>query len=68
MKRIEVKVTLDKKAGDLGLPSYMSDAASGMDLLAAVTEDVVIDPGQVRLIPTGMRICPKRSFSSLVAL
>ena len=56
MKRIEVRVTLDDAARDLGLPGYMSDGASGMDLVAAVTEEVVLEPGQIRLIPTGMRI------------
>ena len=56
MKRIEVSVTLDDGAKDLGLPCYMSDGASGIDLLASVAEDVVLEPGQTRLIPTGMRI------------
>lgn len=56
MKKVQVKVKLDEHAADLGLPQYMSEGASGVDLVAAVTEDVVLNPGQVRLIPTGMRI------------
>ena len=56
MKRIDVKVTLDETAGDLGLPAYMSESASGMDLVAAVSEDVILEAGQVKLIPTGLRI------------
>ena len=56
MERIEVRVTVDEHAKDLPLPEYKSDAASGMDLLAANREDVVLAPGDIRLIPTGLHI------------
>jgi len=56
MERIEVRVTVDEGARDLPLPTYQSDAASGMDLVAANVEDVVVKPGDVKLIPTGLRI------------
>ena len=48
-------VTLDE-AKDIPLPSYMTPAAAGMDVRAAVTEDTVIVPGERRLIPTGFTI------------
>jgi dUTP pyrophosphatase len=32
----------------------MSEAAAGMDVCAAVQEDVVLAPGDIRLIPTGL--------------
>ncbi len=41
---------------DLPLPGYATDGAAGMDLLAAVTEPVVVAPGQRVLIPTGLAI------------
>jgi len=56
MEKIEVRITVDAHARDLPLPAYQSDAASGMDLLAAVTEDVVVAPGDVTLIPTGLHV------------
>jgi dUTP pyrophosphatase len=31
----------------------MSDHAAGMDLCAACTDDVILEPGQIRLIPCG---------------
>jgi dUTP pyrophosphatase len=40
----------------LPLPSYATDGAAGMDLLAAVTDPVTIPPGQRALIPTGLAI------------
>ena len=43
-------------AADLPLPSYATDGAAGMDLLAAVTAPVTILPGGRALIPTGLRI------------
>lgn len=41
---------------DIELPRKMSELASGFDLYAAVTEDVVLSPGQRSLIPTGLAI------------
>lgn len=38
---------------DVLLPRKMSELASGFDLHAAVTEPVVLQPGERRLIPTG---------------
>jgi len=41
---------------DLPLPSYESASAAGMDLPAAVTADVVLQPGERELIATGLAI------------
>ena len=41
---------------DLPLPSYATQGAAGMDLVAAVGEPIVIAPGQRALIPTGLAI------------
>lgn len=38
------------------MPSYMSAQASGMDLYAAIDGEVVIHPGQISLISTGISI------------
>jgi dUTP pyrophosphatase len=40
----------------LALPDYASEDASGLDLLAAVTQPVELAPGARRLIPTGISI------------
>lgn len=51
-------VQINRIAGneDIELPRKMSELASGFDLYAAVTEDVVLSPGQRSLIPTGLAI------------
>ncbi len=41
---------------DIPLPVKMSQAASGFDLHAAVTEAVEVQPGERALIPTGIAI------------
>src|SRR5215212_4526007 len=43
---------------DLPLPSYQSDAAAGLDLLAAVPADapLTIAPGRHAAVPTGVAI------------
>jgi dUTP pyrophosphatase len=43
-------------AADLPLPSYATDGAAGMDLLAAVTAPLTIPPGGRALVPTGLRL------------
>ena len=40
----------------LDLPAYSTQGSSGMDLVAAVNEDVVLRPGKRALIPTGISI------------
>ena len=41
---------------DLPLPHYASEHAAGMDLLAAVTETLILAPGTRAMIPTGLAI------------
>ena len=43
-------------ARDLDLPAYASIGAAGMDLGAAIAENVVLAPGQRALIPTGISL------------
>ncbi len=43
-------------AADLPLPSYATEGAAGMDLLAAVPGPLVIGPGARALVPTGLRL------------
>jgi len=40
----------------LPLPAYMSASAAGMDLHAAVAAEIVLAPGQIALIATGLEV------------
>lgn len=41
---------------DLPLPAYGTEASAGMDLYAAITDDIVLAPGDIKLIPAGIAI------------
>lgn len=41
-------------AEGLPLPSYQTDGAAGLDVVAAVVEPLVIAPGRLALVPTGL--------------
>jgi dUTP pyrophosphatase len=53
---VSIQVRRLPHATGLPLPSYATQGAAGMDLLAAVAEPVSIGPGQRVLIPTGLSI------------
>ena len=40
--------------GDLPLPAYATTGAAGLDIVAAVTEDLVLAPGGRSAVPTGL--------------
>ena len=56
MNTVEVKVIRLPHGADLPLPEYHSPQAAGLDLLAAVPADMMIQPGQRALVPTGIAI------------
>ncbi|MFH1039214.1 MAG: dUTP diphosphatase [PVC group bacterium] len=54
----EIRIKVKKKAGfeDLHLPRYMSEGAAGMDLLAAIDDEILLRPGEIKFIPAGIFI------------
>ncbi|HHT45722.1 MAG TPA: dUTP diphosphatase [Firmicutes bacterium] len=56
LKQINVLFKKMEHAKDLPLPAYASEGASGLDLLAAVDRDILIAPGEFKLIPTGIAV------------
>ena len=53
MKNIKVGIRKDEAANDLPLPKYATRGSSGMDIYAAVEGELVIKPGEIKLVPTG---------------
>lgn len=56
MKKINLKVRKKPGAEDLPLPKYMSQGSSGLDLYADVEDEVIITPGEIKLISSGIYI------------
>lgn len=50
----------------LDLPAYATAHAAGVDLLAAVDKDVVLQPGGRALIPTGLAIALPEGYEAQV--
>jgi dUTP pyrophosphatase len=63
-----VRIVIKKLPGneDIPLPHYMTPHASGMDIHAAVAEDMVLNPGEVKLIPTGISVAIPEGFEGQV--
>ncbi len=55
-------------AEGLALPAYETAGSAGMDLRAALGEDetVVLEPGQRKLIPTGLKIALEPGYEAQV--
>jgi dUTP pyrophosphatase len=51
---------------DLPLPAYATQQSAGLDLMAAVAEDVILAPGARELIPTGLAIALPAGFEAQV--
>ncbi len=45
-----------REDADLPLPRYLTPAAAGMDLCAALDGDLPIEPGAIAIVPTGFAI------------
>ena len=51
-----VKVLIKKLSPEVKSPSYKTNGASGMDLIAFVKKPIKILPGETNLVPTGISI------------
>lgn len=71
---LQIEITRLPHAADLPLPAYATSGAAGMDVHAAVDRPLVIQPGSIALVPTGLVMaiptgfeCQVRSRSGLAA-
>lgn len=63
MHRIPVRITNRTRHP---LPSYQTAGSAGMDLRAALDEPVILEPGERRLIPTGIAIALPEGYEAQV--
>jgi len=66
MSEISISIRRLPHGADLALPAYATALSAGMDLLAAVTEPVTLEPGQRRLIPTAIAIALPAGFEAQI--
>jgi dUTP pyrophosphatase len=53
-------------ASELPLPAYATEGSAGMDLLAAIETDVVLEAGAIGAIPTGIALALPNGFEAQV--
>jgi len=64
--RVRIQVKRLEGHEDLTLPSYETEGSSGMDLRAAVGEKVLLNPGEIKLIPTGLAVAVPRGYEAQI--
>ena len=64
--KVRVLVRVDPEGRGLDLPSYQSEHASGMDLLAAIEQDLRLAPGERALVSTGVALAIPAGYEGQV--
>ncbi len=62
----EIRVDVKRKAGceDLPFPRYATEGSSGMDLYADVAEDLVLNPGDIKCVSTGIHLSIPKGYEA----
>lgn len=55
-----------EKNQDIPLPRYMTAQSSGMDICAALDDDLVLPPGRISLVPTGFAMALPNGFEAQI--
>ena len=63
---VEIEVVRLPHGQGLQLPDYATAAAAGADLLAAIDQDIDLDPLERRIVPTGIAISLPVGFEAQV--
>jgi dUTP pyrophosphatase len=63
IKFLRLRPNLD---ADIPLPRYMTPHAAGMDICAAIENNLSLEPGAITLIPTGFAISVPQGFEAQI--
>jgi dUTP pyrophosphatase len=66
LEKIPVKITRLEDNADLPLPAYASEGSSGMDIRAHVKDPVLLKPGEIKFLPTGLAISLPSGYEAQV--
>ncbi|WP_169543703.1 dUTP diphosphatase [Sneathiella aquimaris] len=66
MSNVSVEITRMPHSEGLPLPAYETPDSAGMDLRAAVSEPVKIEPGHRALVPTGLKIALPSGYEAQI--
>ena len=57
-----VKIFIKKLKPSVQMPSYKTNGASGMDLMAFIDEPIELKPGKSCLVPTGLSVAFSKEY------
>ena len=57
-----IKVIIKKLDSSVQLPTYKTDGASGMDLMAHIEKPINLEPGKSCLVPTGLSLAFPKEY------
>lgn len=66
MEQVTIYIKRLRKTPPVSLPRYMTEGSSGMDLYASLEEEVTLQPGERRLIPTGISLAIPEGFEGQI--
>lgn len=68
MRSENISVLIQREPGteDIPLPGYATTGSAGVDLRAAVGHDVTLEPGDIKLIPTGLRMAIPEGYEGQI--
>ncbi len=56
-EKVEIKIKrLNDQFDDIPVPGYATSGSAGMDIRAAVKDEIVIEPSNISLIPTNLSV------------
>jgi len=66
MENVRIVIKRLRNNQPLSLPQYMTEGSSGMDLFASLENDVTLQPGERRMIPTAISVAIPEGFEGQV--
>ena len=66
MEQPVLQIEVMPEAQDLGLPSYATEGAAGLDLKAALDSPLTLKPGERGVVPTGLKMAIPPGYEGCV--
>lgn len=63
---MKIQIKLLPNGHDLPLPSYATAGSAGVDLMAAIDNDIVLQPGRRHMVPTGIALSLPHGYEAQV--